>query len=398
VAFDNTQSRSVKERKVEECSQPVDRYTILDCEGEQAFHRLREDWEGLWWRSEDATESQTWHWQYLYWKHLAPMTRPVIIVARDSHGSCVALAAFFVCRDQSSWVSKAAFLGDKRSDYHLILARPNLPESVGYRILECFVSKFERHVPFIELSNIPLSSYTGTIVERLFANRVDQRSRTKRWEWQTYAVPLPQTLDDYLKQLGSRSRTAFRYDRRKLFRDFSVDFRVYSTLEKLDEALDAIESVDRARWGSRSRYCLRSQRSFERSVARGLCEMGIYRAFLLYLNGRPSAFVAGAVVRDSLKVPSMGYDRSLPRKLSIGKVTNFYAIEHCIQHGLKQYDLTRGGEEYKKWLGALPSTNLHIRRYRSHLDELTDSSGKNIAAFLRNQNWLRRLYQAAFRR
>ena len=156
--------------------------------------------------------------------------------------------------------------------------------------------------------------------------------------------------------------------------------------------------VDRARWGNNSRYCLSSERSFQRALAQALCDMGIYRSFVLYLNGRACAFVSGAVVRSSLKIASIGFDRSVPGRLSVGKVTNFYAIEHCIEHGYKEYDLTRGGEEYKKWLGAVPSMNLHVRRYRSRLDKVIDSSSKKIIDALRNQNWLRRFYQAMLRR
>jgi CelD/BcsL family acetyltransferase involved in cellulose biosynthesis len=219
-----------------------------------------------------------------------------------------------------------------------------------------------------------------------------------RWETHTYAVPLPDTIEEYLKQLGPRSRRDFRYDRRQLCNEFSVDFRAYSSLETLNEALDAIEVVDRARWGSNSRYCLSSHRSFERSIAKALVEMGIYRAFVLYLNGIPRAFVTGAVVRNMLKVASIGFDRSVPGKWSVGKVGNFYAIEHCIESGLKQFDLTRGGEDYKKWLGAVPSNNLHIRHYRSRLDELVNSGGRSIVSFLRNQTHLRGVYQKLLRK
>jgi len=395
---ENKKILSFEDGKIENRSDHVGHYTLVDFEGEQAFHTLRDDWERLWWQSEDATESQTWHWQYLYWRHLAPKTHPVIIIARDSHGTCVALAAFFICRDQSSWVSKAAFLGNKRPDYHLILARPNLSATVGLKILEHFALKFGKRVPYLELSNVPKNSYTGSFLGHFLANETTPRSTTLRWETQTYAVPLPKTLDEYLKQLGPRSRRDFRYDRKKLCDDFSVDFRVYSTLDNLGEALDAIEMVDRARWGSNSLYSVSSQRSFERSLADALCEMGIYRAFLLHLNGKPCAFVTGAVVRNLLKVSSIGYDRSLLGKFSIGKVTNFYAIEYCIQHGYKEYDLTRGGEDYKKWLGAIPSTNLHLRHYRTRFDELLDSRGKRIVSFLRNQSWLRGSYHTWLRR
>lgn len=373
-------------------------YSIEAYEGEDAFHVLRDDWEKLWWLSDDATETQSWQWQYLYWKYLASNTRPLIITAKDYRDHCVAMAAFFICRDGASWLSKAAFLGDKRPDYHLILAKPCLAKSVGCKIIEYFMSRVEKRVPVIELSNIPRNSYTGTVVEQLFSSEFnDQRSRTVRWEWQTYAVPLPKTLDEYLKQLGARSRRDFRYDRKKICNEFDVKFKVYSSSDDLNEALDAIELVDRAKWGSNSRYCIRSERSFERALARALCEMGIYRSFVLYLNDRPSAFVTGALVRNSLKVASIGFDRSVPGRHSVGKVANFYAIEHCIDRGYREYDLTRGGEEYKKWLGALPSINLHIRRYRSRVDELLDVSGKTMIAALRNQNWLRRIYQLTIR-
>jgi len=378
--------------------EPIENYTIVEFQGESAFHTLKDDWTALWRLSEDATESQTWNWQYLYWKHLAPNTDPLIIVVRDSRETCIALASFFVGRDSSSWISKAAFLGDKRPDYHLILAKPGVPASVGLRIFERFAAKLGNRVRCLELSNVPQDSYTGSILGRFPANEDTSRSITVRWETQTYAVPLPSTIEEYLKQLGPRSRRDFRYDRRQLSNEFSVDFRVYNSLENLNEALDAIEVVDRARWGSNSRYCLSSHRSFERSIATALCEMGIYRAFVLYLNNTPHAFVTGAVVRNMLKVASIGFDRLVPGKWSVGKVTNFYAIEHCIEIGLRQFDLTRGGEEYKKWLGGVPSTNLHVRRYRSRWDEMLNSGGTRIVSFLRNQTQLRGAYQKLFRR
>ena len=379
-------------------SDRAERYAIVDFEGEQALHTLREDWDRIWWQSSEATQCQTWHWQYLYWKHLAPTTRPVIIVAQDSQGVCVALAAFFICRDQASWVSKAAFLGDKRPDYHLMLAMPNLPEAVGCQILEHFVLKFKTRVPFIELSNIPLNSYTGRVIKQFFQDDHRFRRPTLQWQTQTYAVALPATVDKYQEQLGPRSRRDFHYERRLLSKEFSVEFRVCSMVEDLDSTLDAIEIIDRARWGANSRYCIGSQRDFERSVARALCEIGVYRAFLLYLNEKPSAYVAGTVIRNALKVATIGYDRSVPRKFSTGKATNFYAIEYCIQQGYSEYDLTRGSEDYKKWMGACPCTNVHVRLYRSRLDALIEPRGQRLVSFLRNQPWLRSTYQRWLRK
>src|SRR5581483_11230755 len=104
-------------------------------------------------------------------------------------------------------------------------------------------------VPCLELSNVPQNSYTGMLLEEFSVQDTASRARTIRWETQTYAVPLPDTLDEYLQLLGPRSRRDFRYDRRQLSNEFSVDFRVYSTMDNLEEALNSIEVVDRARWG-----------------------------------------------------------------------------------------------------------------------------------------------------
>jgi CelD/BcsL family acetyltransferase involved in cellulose biosynthesis len=379
-------------------SSPTGLHRIAVFEGEEAFYDLRSEWENLWWQSADGTQTQTWQWQYLYWHQLASTARPLIIIARDSRHTCVALATFVVCRDRSSWMRKAAFLGDKRPDYHMILVQPDIAENVGCQILETFINKFQNQVPFIELSNIPERSDTRSSVERFLREREQENTLIERWVRESYAVPLPDSVDEYLQQLGPRSRRDFRYDRKKLCSEFSVDFRVYDQPDNLDEALDAVEAVDRARWGRNSRYCLASERTFERAVGRALCEMGMYRAFVMYLNGGPAAFVTGAVVRNAFKVASIGFDRSLPSQLSVGKVANFYAIEHCIEQGYREYDLTRGGETYKKWLGAVPTNNLHVRIYRSKMDRWLDSRGQKVISHLRSRSWLHKLYQRTLRR
>ena len=99
-----------------------------------------------------------------------------------------------------------------------------------------------------------------------------------------------------------------------------------------------------------------------------------------------------------LKVATIGYDSSVPGKFSTGKVTNFYAIEYCIQQGYSEYDLTRGSEDYKKWMGACLYTNVHVRLYRSRLDALIEARGQKLVSFLRNQSGLRSAYQRWLRK
>ena len=98
-------------------------------------------------------------------------------------------------------------------------------------------------------------------------------------------------------------------------------------------------------------------------------------------------------MRNSYKIDSIGHDPDIASHLSIGKAANFYAIETCIQSGFCEYDLTRGSEAYKEWLGAQAHDNLHVRVFRSLMDRRLESAGKQTLEFLRQQTWLRRFYQ-----
>jgi CelD/BcsL family acetyltransferase involved in cellulose biosynthesis len=123
--------------------------------------------------------------------------------------------------------------------------------------------------------------------------------------------------------------------------------------------------------------------------------MGMYRAFVLYLDGVPAAFVTGVLVRDSFKVPHVAYDPAVPGKYSVGKVVHFKAIEYCIQEGYREYDLTRGSEGYKRLLGGQSHTNLHLRVYRSRLAMMIEPLASRAVPFVWRQAWLRRLYRGS---
>lgn len=366
-------------------------YVIDIEEGEEAFAKLHTDWRELWSQSNEASESQTWEWQYWYWKCLAPKCHPLVIVARDRTGHCLALAAFFARRDRRSGLRVASFLGEHDADYHMILCRPRLPEAVGSGMLEALLQRVGPSVSFIELSNVPVATWTGKVLQSFLGVGAPVVGPVRRWESQTYAVPLPRTVTQYVESLGPRTQRAYEYDARRLARDFNVGFRAYVELGDLESALDAIETVHRARWGAGSYWNRPADRTFHRMAARRFCEMGVYRAFVLYLNGDPAAFVAGVLVRGSFKVPQVGYDPTVPSRYSVGKVMHFKVIEYCINDGYLEYDLTRGSEGYKRMLGGQLHCNLHARLYRSRLDLMVEPVTSRVVPVLRRQSWLQGL-------
>lgn len=372
------------------------RYKMTSSEGKAAFHTLENDWRHLWAQSQDATEVQSWDWQYLYWKHLAAKSIPTFASIRDEQSTCVCLASFCVTRDHASLLPKISFLGDHDADYHMILAARHSSNDIGDQIWSHLQHLLQQRASFIELSNIPQESWTGATFQRLIVPEENRRTPIRHWQTETYAVPLPATLEEYLGQLGSRSRRDFSYDRRRLAKEYHTELRICDSSETLDETLCAIEAIDKARWGSQSYYHVPAERALRHGLARAFCDKGLYRALVLYLDGKPAAFVFGTLVRDALKVARIAYDPSGPSHLSIGKVINFYAIEYAIEQGYKEYDLSRGAESYKKWLGAQPHINLHYRIYRNRFTELLEGYSTKLVHQLRNRGALRSLYRRLF--
>jgi CelD/BcsL family acetyltransferase involved in cellulose biosynthesis len=364
---------------------------VITClDGPDPLRSLRGEWDDLWQASIDATESQTSVFISDYSHHLN-QTAPTVVVARDSSGTCVAAAAFSICRDRVSLRRKLAFVGDKAVDYHVIVARPGLPVAIGARMLEHMYGRFRRRVPSVELANVPAQTWTGESLREWAARAESNSAIVERWRTETFAVALPKTLEDYVRRLGPGARHDFRYYRRRVQRDFQATFRVITRIEDLGEGLEAIEAVDRARWGSGSRFRAAEYRQFARRLAEHLCAAGMYRAFILYLDGRPAAFVYGSVVRNEFKVTAIGRDPGIAGKYSIGTVTNNFAIERCIEDGLAAYDLTRGAEEYKKWLGATARVNEHVRLYRSRVDRTIERLSRVAADAARSRPWLRQM-------
>ena len=346
----------------------------------------RRAWEGLWSCGSDAVHCQLWGWQSAYWRYRNPAFP--LFALRVGETEPLLLAAFERARDVESGLTKLCFLGNTRADYNVMLARPDLPVDVGVEALEHLVKAAGRSVPFIEFQNVPAESWSGHVVkalyERLPRNRTSLRTRG------TFAIDLPGSVDEYISHLGAGTRWRFRHDIRRLESEHKVDFKTYR--DASEECLQAIETIDRARWGVESRYRVPARRQFERAVARAMAERGIYLAIILILDGRPAAFLWGSVVRDRLLQDRTGYDRALPRDLHVGMLVNFYAARLAVQLGLKVFDLTRGRESYKQRLGAAEHTNLHLRSYRSVLDRRITRSCEAIMARLQSSKALMRAF------
>ncbi len=367
-------------------------YTINELSGEQAFHILHTEWDTLWSESTDATHFQLWNWQYLYWKHVTPHATPYFTTLRDDQGRCRAIALMVRTRDSKTGLMTTGFVGEMRSDYNMFLAGRDVPVDAGCKLLQAVLQRHRYKSPALTFRHIPAGSWTAQVMEAYYSNEA-RKDLVEFTEGESYAVPLPATIDEYTASLGKRSRRDFSYDRRKLAKEHIVEFCIHDKLAQIETVIEQIETIDLARWGAESMYCRPRRRALERSIIKTLAEKGLLLVFLLVVDKKPVSFLWCSIIRNAVEVARLAYDPTISSKLSIGKVAIFYAIEECIHRGLSEFDLARGGEAYKGWLGARSKKIMSIHIHRSRFDFVAQQWSSKLGKVIRKQNWLRDLYR-----
>ncbi len=363
----------------------------VDClQGAGHFALLEDEWHDLWRQCSEATEVQTWQWQHLYWKQIAPNSTPIFVTTRDPQGVLVALGTFRVRRHRQTLLKQLEFLGENDADYHLILHRPDVPVSVGERMVQSLVNHRPNLADVVEFHNIPADSWTTAVLRRCFGE-VPMSPLVKTGWSDTYRISLPASMDEYWQMLGKKTRERLKNGLRRLNKDFDVGFRVPVQGQELDQALIDIEMVNRKRWGDASPYCNSNEREFLNRMIAELFRSGICRLFLMDLNGICAAYNVGFLLRDTMKLAYIACDFEVSSDYSVGLLANVLTIEKCIGGGLKTYDLTRGAESYKTRLGATLVQSLNMTIFKSKSARYLGACNKRLFAPIFRQQWLRQL-------
>jgi CelD/BcsL family acetyltransferase involved in cellulose biosynthesis len=378
-------------------TRPAESFQVSILRGSDALVPLREEWTALWHDCAEATEAQTFAWQHLYWKHVARARRCLLIIARDGAGKLSAAAAFEIRRHRHTLLNVLSFSGEHDADYHCILRVPGAPVSLGREMLVALWREAGRHVSCIELTNVPARSWTAEALRAAQPGLGEFGSGAHLRESETYAIPLPATMDEYWAGFSKKTRDRLKGKLRKFQREMQPEFRVATDARNAASLLDEIETVDRSRWGAATKFADVAQRNFLREMIEELLGTGIARVFTLHVGGKCVAFNVGFLLHGSIRFPYLAHDISLPGNYSVGLINNILAIEHCIQNGIREYDLTRGSEGYKSLLGGEPRHNLQCEMYRSRAHRALGAfNAKFLSRLLRN-SFTRRIYRSLHR-
>jgi CelD/BcsL family acetyltransferase involved in cellulose biosynthesis len=174
------------------------------------------------------------------------------------------------------------------------------------------------------------------------------RRRTVHW-----TLRLPNSFDDFMAARSKKTRENLRRYSNRLVRDHgdSLSLRVFTEPGEIDELFQQVEQVAAKTYQRGLGVALADTEEHRRMIELGL-RQGWFRAYMLYLGGRPVAFWPGTSFRGTFSIGTPGYDPALA-EYRIGTYVLLRVIEElCTEEGIDVLDFGFGESEYKRRLGS----------------------------------------------
>lgn len=169
-------------------------------------------------------------------------------------------------------------------------------------------------------------------------------------------IPLPESFDLYLEQLGKKERHELRRKlRRAATASPGLSFRVTGSQEELARDFPSFVALHRRSHPEKQEFMDDRMAGFFRKVADRFLSSGQLR--LAFLRG-PGGDIASAFqieYNGTLLLYNSGFDPA-GAGISPGLVLLARCVEEAIGRGLREYDFLRGRERYKYDLGGRDRT------------------------------------------
>jgi CelD/BcsL family acetyltransferase involved in cellulose biosynthesis len=153
----------------------------------------------------------------------------------------------------------------------------------------------------------------------------------------------------YKAKRGSKRRAEHRRRMRRLLEQGEAEFRLATSLEDLQAALEEGFRLNALRWEGRpdrSLFSTEAGRSFHRAVLPRLHELGLPRILLLESRGRAVAFQSWLAFEGTMVSNRRAFDPAFA-KFSPGLLTMLRALEEASADGLTRVEFLGGPEPYK---------------------------------------------------
>lgn len=316
---------------------------------------LKSEWEDLLQRASNTSVFMTWEWLVTWWEIYGEHHDLYWLIVRGRDGKITGGAPLYIRKHRSGLIlphRELRFVGTGAplSPEHLdVVADPRSAGEVIRALCDYLVDHFSDWDVLLltDISHPMAAAYS-------LAEELSGQGVMATIEQQTPGaptIPLPLSWEEYLQSLGSRMRAHIGQYRRKIVREMSATFELWSPEDGgLDLAFAEFERLFGARKesiGIGNKFeTARCYRAFHHKLAGRFAERGWL--YLAFLKERECALAAEYCFRygQTLYSYQFGFEPSLAKK-NVFKVLRSWVIEDAIAAGLTEFDLLRGEESYK---------------------------------------------------
>jgi CelD/BcsL family acetyltransferase involved in cellulose biosynthesis len=290
---------------------------------------LRADWSEL--AAASRNPFATVEWAEAWLEHASGSVRSRLFAAAGPTGRIAAIVPLVIVRGR--YVRKVRFLGfGAANELGPICAREDRELGVEALRLALAATRDEWDVFLGE--SLPADDWPARLGATLVAR---SGSPVVRGPWESW--------DHYLASRSRSLRKELRQKERRL-RDRGLRYRTVTDPADLDEGLDRLFELHRARWGAEASPWFAGLERFHRAFARAALRRGWLRLRLLELAGRVAAANHSFRFGDIEWSYQHGRDPDLERE-SVGLLIFGHAVREAFGEHASEFRLGPGTQEYK---------------------------------------------------
>jgi CelD/BcsL family acetyltransferase involved in cellulose biosynthesis len=315
------------------------------------FHALQPFWDAL--VDQMATRSPflRWDWVSLWWEECRNEARLVIAVLRDAEGIPQAIAPLMLASEPDSvrkhlvTLTFLAGFGDAHGERLDLIVPAGQEDELTPQLCRVF-KLLQPECDNVRLNHLPEESPNRpqllAVLEEAFSHAGVLNRQICRF------IHLPASWKDYEARHGSKWRNSMRRGRKTFAVDHvGMDTQVGESTN-IAETMKEFRVLHAMQWeeGVSSFTTEASWRFHQRLAARWLPQQRAWMP-MLEADGKLVAALYGFVEREQFFHFQSGWERSLA-KISPGKLVIRWAVDCCIQRGLRVFDMLPSDYEYKR--------------------------------------------------
>ena len=340
---------------------------IIEVNEIKELDKFRDDWNRLLGQTSGGTFFQSLDWLEVYWNHFhaKQYLRVFIVLGADKVVGIVPLCV----RRISTKIGTCSILTYPFDDWGSFYGPVSADLEVTLSAVLNYVQQGQRDWDLIDLRCVDTDGFDAGVTEH--ALKTAGLSNTK-FEWsQTYYVDLQQTWDDYLASRTGKARQTYLRAEKRVAKEGEIELLRYRPRgEQFGESdprwdlYDTCEEIASSSWqGSSTTGTTLSHEDvaqYFRETHESAARFGAVDMNLLYLSGKPAAFIYNYVYQGIVYSLRMGFDPGVSNKGS-GRLLMGRMLRDSMERGDRIYDIGPGSPDAKKyWYTSIENSYRYV--------------------------------------